>query len=135
MLHPKSSCDSLSRGNSAKVSRQVDRSEKEISKLGWGRTSTRERWKKTREWLFLVYTCRRLPLYHPTTLPPTRVALACTRSIVFGAPQKGPPNTPHPEPTSTLPTSLLRPLLRSKMKIGWCSRKIRRRSRADWRRS
>lgn len=40
-------------------------------------------------------------------------SLHCLRSTA-----KGLPNTPHPEPTSTLLTSLLRPLLRSKMKIG-----------------
>jgi len=47
-------------------------------------------------------------------------SLHCLRSTA-----KGLPNTPHPEPTSTLPTSLLRPSLRPKMKIGWCSREIR----------
>lgn len=50
---------------------------------------------------------------------------ACTRSIVFGAPQKGSQIHPHSEPTSTLLASLFRPPLRSKMKIGWCSREIR----------
>lgn len=47
-------------------------------------------------------------------------SLHCLRSTA-----KGLPNTPYPEPTSTLPTSLRRPPLRSKMKIGWCSREIR----------
>jgi hypothetical protein len=107
----------------AQIPRQVDRSEKEISMLRRRRRSTRERWKKTGEWLFLVDAGSFIPSNYSSLVESACLhSLHCLRSTA-----KGFPNTPHPGRRLLVysSTSLRHLPPWPKMKIGWCSREIR----------
>lgn len=127
---PKPSYSSLSSGNAARrclAKAEVDRSEREISKLRRRRTPIREWWKKKRkigECLFFVDVGSFIPSNYSSSVGSSRLhSLHCLRSTA-----KGFPNTPHPARRLLVYSSnisLHRPPPGSKMKIGWCSREIR----------